>query len=77
MSKSWKCRFCGKEIGVIHYGVYRKAVVDPEVVTVIPDAEGEEFVRVDGSKVRGRPAAFEERGEPAYRLHRATCGRDT
>ena len=74
MSGTTKCRWCGKEIGVITWGVYRKVVVDAEAVNIVPDPEGEEFVRIDGSKVRGREASFEEGGEPAYRQHRKTCG---
>ena len=69
-----ECRFCGKQIGVITYGVYRKVVVDAEAVDVIPDPNGEEFVRIDGSKIRGKEA---EPGtlqtEPAYRPHRRSC----
>ena len=70
-----KCRWCGKKIGVITWGVYRKVVVDAEAVDVVSDEYGEEFVRIDGSKIRGREA---EPGtlqtEPAYRPHRKTCG---
>ena len=69
------CRKCGKPVGVIEWGVYRKVLVDAEAVDVVPDPHGEEFVRIDGSKIRGRAA---EPGtlqtEPAYRLHRKTCG---
>lgn len=70
-----KCRWCGKQIGIITWGVYRKIVVDADAVMVKADQEGEEFVRIDGSKVRAREAAFEEQGaEPAYRPHRWSCG---
>ena len=72
------CKFCGKKIGVITYGIYRKAVVDAEAVIVAPDPEGEDFVRIDGTKIRGVEVPFmpdgEGAGEPAYRLHRKTCG---
>ena len=68
------CRKCGKPVSVITWGVYRKVLVDAEVVDVIPDPHGEEFVREDGSKMRG---IEEEHGslmaEPAYRPHRKTC----
>ena len=71
-----KCRYCGKMIAIITWGVYRKAVVDPEAVAVIPDEKGEEFVRIDGSKILGREA---EPGtiqtEYAYRPHGKTCRR--
>ena len=69
-----KCRWCGKQIGIITWGVYRKVVVDAEAVEVVPDEFGEEFVRIDGSKIRGREA---EPGtlqtEQAYRPHRKSC----
>ena len=69
------CRFCGKPIGIITWGIYRKIVVDADAVMVQPEEEGEEFVRIDGSKVRGREVAYEEAvlAEPAYRPHRKTC----
>lgn len=72
-----KCRICGKPIGVIEWGLYRKAVVDAEAVRVVPDPAGEQFVRIDGSKIRGRavPYESEEEGEPAYRPHGKSCGR--
>ena len=72
------CRKCGKEIAVIEYGIYRKSVVDVEAVSIYQDAEGEDFVRIDGSKVRGFEAEIdcELPTEPAYRLHRKTCGRE-
>ena len=69
------CKFCGKKIGVLTYGVYRKVVVDAEAVDVVPDEFGEEFVRIDGTKIRGREAEIGTIGsEPAYRPHRKTCG---
>ena len=70
-----RCRVCGQPIGIISWGVYRKVIVDARAVDVVPDEYGEEFVRIDGSKIRGREA---EPGtlqtEPAYRPHRKTCG---
>lgn len=69
-----RCRWCGKQIGVITWGVYRKVVVDAEAVYVVPAEEGEDFVRIDGSKIRGveaEPGAIQ--AEPAYRPHRKTC----
>ena len=70
-----KCRFCGKPIAVITYGIYRKSVVDAEAVDVVPDPNGEDFVRIDGSKVRGFEAAIDSElpTEIAYRMHRKTC----
>lgn len=70
-----KCRKCGKRVAIITWGIYRKAVVDPEAVMVHADPEGVEFVRADGSKVRGEIVAdigSELQAEPAYRKHR--CG---
>ena len=68
------CKFCGKKVGIITWGVYRKIVVDAEAVDVVPDEFGEEFVRIDGSKIRGWEAEIGTIGaEPAYRQHRKTC----
>jgi len=71
-----RCKFCGKPIDIITWGVYRKAVVDAEAVMVRADPDGEEFIRVDGSKVRAVIVDYEseEKAEPAYRIHRLTCG---
>ena len=70
-----RCRKCGKPVAVITWGVYRKALVDATAVMVVADPEGEEFIRIDGSKVRAREADIGTiQAEPAYRLHRKTCG---
>lgn len=53
MNTVTKCRKCGRPVSVITYGIYRKVLVDAKAVEVIADPEGEEFVRHDGSKVRG------------------------
>ena len=73
-----ECRFCGKPVGIITWGVYRKIVVDADAVMAVPDPEGEELVRIGGTKFRGRVVAYEEAvdAEPAYRPHRKTCGLD-
>ena len=72
-----RCRVCGKPVGIITFGVYRKVLVDAEAVDVVPDPYGEEFVRIDGSKIRGREAeVIGLMTEPAYRPHRKTCGVD-
>ena len=73
-----KCTFCGKPIMVVTYGVYRKAVVDAEAVMVKAAEGGEEFVRIDGSKVKAIEVDFitpEQGAEPAYRLHGRSCDR--
>lgn len=69
------CRFCGKEIGIITYGIYRKTLVDIDSVLVVPDENGEIFVRIDGTKVKGREVPYEsaENAEPAYRPHAKRC----
>ena len=69
------CRKCGKPIAIITWGIYRKAVVDPEAVWVTADPDGEEYVRIDGSKVTATPAGhtITVGAEPAYRQHRKTC----
>lgn len=72
------CRFCGKPIAIITWGVYRKVVVDAAAVMVEANPEGEEFVRIDGSKVKGFEVDFisdSERAEPAYRMHGRSCDR--
>lgn len=71
-----RCRKCGQVIGIIEWGIYRKALVDATAIRVIADPDGEEFIRIDGSKVLAREAAEDEqstRAEYAYRLHRKTC----
>ena len=71
-----RCRKCGKPVAVICWGLYRKTLVDEEAVMVKADPEGEEYIRIDGSKVRAKIVPFEESGdaEPAYRPHSKTCG---
>ena len=71
------CRKCGRRIAIITWGIYRKSIVDPECLMVEPDPEGEDFVRVDGSKIKGRVRSSflgDKPAEPAYRMHRKTCG---
>ena len=69
------CRKCGKPVIVISWGVYRSILADAEAVDVVPDEYGEEFVRIDGSKIRGREAEIGTlQTEPAYRPHKKTCG---
>ena len=79
-----RCRKCGRPIGIITEGIYRKVVVDAEAVEVIPSSLGEEiFIRIDGSKVRGLERVpltpIDEPTDPreveyVYRPHRKTCG---
>ena len=76
-----RCRHCGKMIGIIRERAYRKIIVDAEAVPVLLDALGEVFIRIDGSKLRGKEMSIDaaltlERGtsknvtEYAYRTHR-------
>ena len=73
-----RCESCGRMIGIIKERAYRKIVVDAEAVLVMPDKLGDLFIRVDGTKIRGREADFEEKAafgtqggpEYAYRPHR-------
>ena len=70
-----RCRVCGKPIGIITWGVYRKIIVDADALDVVSDPDGEEFVRIDGSKIQGREAEIGTlQAEPAYRPHWKTCG---
>lgn len=73
---AYTCRFCGKKIGVIEWGIYHKSVVDIDPVMVAADPDGEDYVRIDGSKVKAREVPFDYDGpaEPAYRMHRKSCG---
>jgi hypothetical protein len=67
------CRKCGQMIDIIEYGVYRKVVVDAVPYYVKADPDGEQFVRIDGSKVKAKEVPFETDGtEPAYKPHK--CG---
>ncbi len=69
------CRKCGKLIGIIESGVYRKILVDAQAVEVIADPDGEMFVRIDGTKIRGKEAdtgAIQLKTEWVYRPHK--CG---
>ena len=69
------CRKCGKPVAVIERGLYRKILVDAEAVLVVPNSQGSDYVRIDGSKMKGMEIAFDCNwvAEPAYRPHR--CGR--
>lgn len=70
------CRVCGKQVAIIKWRFYHSAVVDPFPVMVKADPAGEDYVRVDGSKVKAVEVPYEstEPAEPAYRMHRKTCG---
>ena len=67
------CRKCGQMIDIIEWGVYRKIVVDAVPYYIKADPDGEQFVRIDGSKVKAKEVHFETDGtEPAYKPHK--CG---
>ena len=53
------------------------STVDPDPVMVIANPDGEDYVRIDGSKVKAVEVSFMTdvpEAEPAYRQHRKTCG---
>lgn len=65
------CRKCGQMIDIITLGIYRKTVVDAVPYYVKPDPAGEQFLRVDGTKIQAKEMPFETDGtEPAYKPHR-------
>ncbi len=65
------CRKCGLMIDIITTGIYRKTVVDAVPYYVAPDPEGEQFLRIDGTKIQAKEMPFEKEGtEPAYKPHR-------
>ena len=71
------CKKCGKKIFILPQRMYRSITVDAEAVPVVADPLGDEFIRVDGTKVKARALKFEEEApgeEYAYRPHRWTCG---
>lgn len=75
-----RCRHCGKMIGIIRERPYRKIIVDAETVLVVPDKLGDSFIRVDGTKMRGREVTISldslapmiPGGEYVYKPHK--CG---
>ena len=73
--KEKRCRKCGRPIYIITRGLYRTVIVDPEAIEVIADPDGEQFIRIDGSKIQGKEAPvgiLQLDAEWAYRPHR--CG---
>lgn len=70
-----KCKHCGQPVMVIEWGIYRKVLVDAESVNVRPDPDGQEYVRINGSKVRGFAVQIDvPNTEPAYCPHSRSCG---
>ena len=71
MSSMKVCRKCGQMIDIITCGIYRKTVVDAVPYYVKEDQAGEQFLRIDGSKLMAREMPYETEGtEPAYKPHR-------
>lgn len=71
------CRKCGRPIDIIRERIYRKIIVDAYPVLVIPDPHGNEYIRLDGSKMRGVPAQMDiehsrDMAEGVFQIHR--CG---
>lgn len=50
------CRKCGRPIGIIQARAYRSIIVDAETQFVHEDPDGEIYIRLDGTKMRGKPA---------------------
>ena len=73
-----KCRHCGRKVMIIEWDIYRKVLVDAESVDVRPDPEGQEYVRENGTKIRGFAVPIDEPNtEPAYCPHARSCGLET
>ena len=73
-----RCRHCGEKIMIIEWAPYRKVLVDAEAVNVRTDPSGEEYVRIDGSKVRGFAVPIDvPNTETAYCPHSRSCGLET
>lgn len=71
------CKHCGKEILILSERMYRSIVVDAEAVAVVADPLGDEYIRLNGTKVKARALKideFDNRSEYAYRPHKWTCG---
>ena len=71
------CKKCGREIFIIPAKMYRSITVDADAIPVVADSLGEEFIRVDGTKVKARELKIDEEAhgeEYAYRPHKWTCG---
>ena len=71
------CRECGRPVAVIERGLYRKILVDASPVDMFPDEHGEEFIRLDGSKMRAVPADRwdDDRKEAEYVFRPHRCRR--
>ena len=51
-----RCRKCGRMIGIIQARAYRSIIVDAETQFVHEDPDGEIYIRIDGTKMRGKQA---------------------
>ena len=76
-----KCRKCGKQIDVITERIYRKIIVDVDMVLVTPDPHGDEYIRLDRTKMRGVPAPMDLEhsmvpAEGVFRIHHCGDGYD-
>lgn len=49
-----RCKYCGKMIGVIRGRMGRKIIVDADTKFVHEDQLGEIYIRLDGTKMRGK-----------------------
>ena len=75
LSRTTKCRYCGKEMAFIKTVNGKSMPVDPEAVEFIPDADYEKFVMIDGTIERGSTVTNRKAAEThiGYRSHFATC----
>lgn len=75
-----RCKHCGQMIGIIRERAYRKIIVDADPVTVFPDNLGDVFIRIDGSKMRGKPdtnyADNREKAEVVWKQHKCRVNPD-
>ena len=74
ISRTTKCRGCGKEICFIKTVKGKSMPVDPESVYFIAAGGPNTYVMIDGEIKRGRePQIGEGKAEIGYRSHFATC----
>ena len=48
-----RCRHCGKMIGIIKKWPFGKIIVDADTKFVFPEPDGEIYIRINGTKMRG------------------------
>lgn len=75
LSRSTKCRGCGKEICFIKSANGKSIPVDPDPIMFIPEVDYDKFVMMDGTVQRGQAVERDESAEAqiGYRSHWSTC----